>query len=194
MKSFTLEEIALACGGKFSGSESDKKTEITSVERDSRAVKNGSLFLAIKGERVDGHDYIEQCFQSGAACVVCEKPPLDCGKPYILVDSTLEAVKKIAKAYRQKFNIPIIGVSGSVGKTSTKEISVSVAVQSSATWNVTIRYLKLFNGSTLLALALNPTTRNVPLLLGRLLSMLEEEPIVIISGPYSPSITLEGVT
>lgn len=129
MKSFTLEEIALACGGKFSGSESDKKTEITSVERDSRAVKNGSLFLAIKGERVDGHDYIEQCFQSGAACVVCEKPPLDCGKPYILVDSTLEAVKKIAKAYRQKFNIPIIGVSGSVGKTSTKEMLYAVLSQ-----------------------------------------------------------------
>ena len=68
MKSFTLEEIALACGGMFAGSESDKKTEITSVERDSRAVKEGSLFLAIKGERVDGHDYIKQCFQSGAAC------------------------------------------------------------------------------------------------------------------------------
>lgn len=129
MKSFTLEEIALACGGMFAGSESDKKTEITSVERDSRAVKQGSLFLAIKGERVDGHDYIKQCFQSGAACVICEKPPLDCDKPYILVDSTLEAVKKIAKAYREKFNIPIIGVSGSVGKTSTKEMLYAVMSQ-----------------------------------------------------------------
>lgn len=129
MKSFTLEEIALACGGMFAGSENDKKTEITSVERDSRAVKQGSLFLAIKGERVDGHDYIKQCFQSGAACVICEKPPLDCDKPYILVDSTLEAVKKIAKAYREKFNIPIIGVSGSVGKTSTKEMLYAVLSQ-----------------------------------------------------------------
>lgn len=129
MKSFTLEEIALACGGMFAGSESDKKIEITSVERDSRAVKEGSLFLAIKGERVDGHDYIKQCFQSGASCVICEKPPLDCDKPYILVDSTLEAVKKIAKAYREKFNVPIIGVSGSVGKTSTKEMLYAVLSQ-----------------------------------------------------------------
>ena len=119
MKPFTLEEIAAACGGKYVGDAEKKQLCITSVERDSRCIKDGSLFLAIKGERVDGHDYIEKCFESGACCAVCEKPPINVQKPYILVDSTLEAVKKIAKAYREKFNIPIVGVSGSVGKTST---------------------------------------------------------------------------
>lgn len=129
MKPFTLEEIAAACSGKFVGSEEQKKLVITSVERDSRQVKNGSLFLAIKGERVDGHDYIEKCFESGAVCAVCEKEISTPSKPYILVDSTLEAVKKIARAYRKKFDIPIVGVSGSVGKTSTKEMLYAVLSQ-----------------------------------------------------------------
>lgn len=129
MKKFTLGEIAESCGGKFVGNDSDKNIEITSVERDSRQIKDGSLFLAIKGERVDGHDYIEKCFAGGAVCAVCEKPPVNEEKPYILVDSTLEAVKKIAKAYRRKFDIPVVGVSGSVGKTSTKEMLYAVLSQ-----------------------------------------------------------------
>lgn len=128
MKHFTLEEIAVACGGKYVGSERQKQLAITSVERDSRQIKDGSLFLAIKGERVDGHDYINKCYESGAICIICEKAP-DTDKPYILVDSTLEAVKKIAKAYRKKFDVPIVGVSGSVGKTSTKEMLYAVLSQ-----------------------------------------------------------------
>ena len=56
MKKFTLEEIAAACGGKYVGDENLKSTAISSVERDSRCIKENSLFLAIKGERVDGHD------------------------------------------------------------------------------------------------------------------------------------------
>ncbi|MCQ2513840.1 MAG: UDP-N-acetylmuramoyl-tripeptide--D-alanyl-D-alanine ligase [Ruminococcus sp.] len=129
MKNFTLEEIALSCNGKYVGDESLKTTAITSVERDSRNIKEGSLFLAIKGERVDGHDYIQQCFDMGAVCAICEKAPENPTKPYILVESTLEAVKKIAKAYRKKFDIPMIGVSGSVGKTSTKEMLYAVLSQ-----------------------------------------------------------------
>ena len=65
----------------------------------------------------------------GAICALCEKPPKKPIKPYILVDSTLDAVKKIAKAYRQLFSIPVVGISGSVGKTSTKEMISSVLSQ-----------------------------------------------------------------
>ena len=129
MKKFTLAEIAASCGGKYVGDEALKNTAITSVERDSRAVKDGSLFLAIKGERVDGHDFIEKCYDSGAVCAICEKAPENPKKPYILVDSTLNAVKDIAKAYREKFDIPVVGVSGSVGKTSTKEMLYAVLSQ-----------------------------------------------------------------
>ena len=126
MKHFTLEEIALACGGEYVGSEDMKNTAVSSIERDSRNIKENSLFLAIKGERVDGHDFIEKCYEAGAICALCEKPPVNPTKPYILVDSTLNAVKKVAKAYRELFDIPIVGISGSVGKTSTKEMIASV--------------------------------------------------------------------
>ena len=129
MKPFTLEEIAAACGGIYVGDEALRHTCITSVERDSRQIKDGSLFLAIKGERVDGHDFINKCYQSGAVCAICEVAPEKAEKPFILVLSTLEAVKKIAKAYREKFDIPVVGVSGSVGKTSTKEMLCAVLSQ-----------------------------------------------------------------
>lgn len=75
MKDFTLAEIAKACNGEYVGDESLKNAKITSVERDSRQIKDGSLFLAIKGERVDGHDFIEKCFVQGAVCALCEKAP-----------------------------------------------------------------------------------------------------------------------
>lgn len=129
MKPFTLAEIAAACGGTYVGSDAMKSAVITSVERDSRQIKDGSLFLAIRGERVDGHDYIQSCYDSGAVCALCERAPENAERPYILVDSTLAAVKKIAKAYREKFDIPIVGVSGSVGKTSTKEMLYAVLSQ-----------------------------------------------------------------
>ena len=129
MKKFTLREIAAACSGKYRGDEALLDTAITSVERDSREIKGGSLFLAIKGGRVDGHDFIEKCFDSGAVCAICEAVPENPSKPCILVPSTLDAVKKIGRAYREKFDIPIVGVSGSVGKTSTKEMLYAVLSQ-----------------------------------------------------------------
>ena len=129
MKPFTLQEIAAACGGTYVGSDEMKSAVITSVERDSRMIKDGSLFLAIKGGRVDGHDFINKCYESGAVCAICEKAPENAEKPYILVESTLDAVKKIGRAYREKFDIPIVGVSGSVGKTSTKEMLYAVLSQ-----------------------------------------------------------------
>lgn len=129
MKPFTLAEIAAACDGEYVGSEAMKSAVITSVERDSRQIKDGSLFLAIPGERADGHDFIEKCYAAGAVCAICERAPQNAVKPYILVPSTLEAVKKIGRAYREKFDIPVIGVSGSVGKTSTKEMLYAVLSQ-----------------------------------------------------------------
>ncbi len=129
MKHFTLKQIAASCGGKYVGDENLINTAVSSIERDSRNIKENSLFLAIKGARVDGHDFIEKCYNDGAICALCEKAPKNASKPYILVDDTLKAVKKIAKAYRELFDIPIVGISGSVGKTSTKEMVASVLAQ-----------------------------------------------------------------
>ena len=129
MKTFTLKQITDACGGLYVGDVNLINTPISSVERDSRQIKENSLFLAIKGARVDGHDFIQKCYDMGAICAICENAPQIATKPYILVENTLEAVKMIAKAYRELFHIPVVGISGSVGKTSTKEMIASVLSQ-----------------------------------------------------------------
>ena len=126
MREFTLSEIAEACGGKLICGGNAKLKTISSVVIDSRKVTQGSLFVAIKGERTDGHLYIEKAFDMGAVCAVSEQV-VDYDEPYILVDSSEQAIKDIAEAYRAKFpNIEVVGITGSVGKTSTKEIIAAV--------------------------------------------------------------------
>ena len=125
MKAITLKEIANSCSGQLFG---DENVLVTSIVTDSRQVTAGTLFAAIKGERVDGHNFVDQCINAGAVCaLVEEKPQCDCN--YILVESTLNALKKIAEYYRSLFTIPFIGITGSVGKTSTKEMISSVLSQ-----------------------------------------------------------------
>ncbi len=122
MKPLTLREIADSCKGTLYG---DPAIKITSIVTDSRQAGEGSLFAAIKGERADGHDFIAQVKKQGASCVLCESAP-DEDIPYILTPSTLVALKGIAKYYRSLFTIPFVGITGSVGKTSTKELIYSV--------------------------------------------------------------------
>lgn len=122
MKPLTLKEIANACNGTLVG---DENILVTSIETDSRKVQNGTLFVAVPGNKVDGHDFIEPSIEKGMACALCEKEP-NCNTPYILVPSSLQALKDIAAYYRSLFTIPVIGITGSVGKTSTKEMIASV--------------------------------------------------------------------
>ena len=125
MKPITLNEVAKACGGELHG---DPDIKITSIVTDSRQARAGSLFAAIKGARADGHRFIPMTVEQGAVCVLCEEAPA-VDTPYILVDSTLVALKGIAEYYRSLFSIPFIGITGSVGKTSTKEFISAVLAQ-----------------------------------------------------------------
>lgn len=126
MKNMTLENIAAACGGVYCGREEAKTEEVLEIVTDSRKAGKGSLFVAINGERVDGHKFIPAVFEQGALCVLSEQKQQDLGGPVILVESTLQAVKDIAEFYRQQLDIKVVGITGSVGKTSTKEVIASV--------------------------------------------------------------------
>lgn len=128
MKSFTLKQALDACKGQYFGEADLLEKEISSIVTDSRKVQKDSLFAAIAGERVDGHNFIPQCIEVGALCSLCEKTPAD-NSPHILVESTKQALIDIATAYRLTFSIPFIGISGSVGKTTTKEMIASVLSQ-----------------------------------------------------------------
>lgn len=99
--------------------------EITAITTDSRALTPGCLFAAIPGARVDGHDFIADAARAGAACVLCNRFA-DAAIPQIKVPDTQLALRRIAAFYRCQFDIPFVGVTGSVGKTTAKEMIASV--------------------------------------------------------------------
>ena len=126
MKNLTLEHITDCCHGTYIGTEEQQGFEVTGVVIDSRKVEAGNLFVAIKGERVDGHTFIDAVYEQGAAAVVSQQRLENPKGPYILVDSTTQALKDIAAFYRNSLDIKVVGITGSVGKTSTKEMIASV--------------------------------------------------------------------
>lgn len=129
MKNMTLENIARACGGEYIGAKEKRNCEITGAVIDSRLVEPGFLFIPMKGARVDGHDFIPAVFEKGALAVLSERELAEAAGPYILVESTEQAMKQLAKYYRRSLGIKVVGITGSVGKTSTKEMIASVLEQ-----------------------------------------------------------------
>ena len=129
MKNLTLRNIALACNGKFIGDPGLLEKEITSVITDSRKAEAGTLFVPIVGERVDGHTFIPQVMEAGALATLSERELPGAAYPYIQVGSSLQALKDLAAFYLEQLDIPVVGITGSVGKTSTKEAIASVLSQ-----------------------------------------------------------------
>ena len=129
MPNMTLENIAKACEGTYVGESADLQKVIAGAVTDSRKVEKDYLFIPIRGERVDGHCFIPDVFEKGALAVLSEAALDHPAGPYILVDSTTDAMKKIAAFYRTQLDIKVVGITGSVGKTSTKEMIASVLSQ-----------------------------------------------------------------
>lgn len=125
----TLKEIAVACGGIYYGDDDSYYKEVSSVTIDSRKIEKDCLYIAIRGARVDGHMFIPQSIQDGALCAISEKRIENVSYPYIMVNSCAQALKDIAEHYRKSLHLKVIGISGSVGKTSTKEMIASVLEQ-----------------------------------------------------------------
>lgn len=128
MDGMTIQKAALAYGGQLRGAGGFER-ELGRAVIDSRAVCPGDLFVAYRGERVDGHDYIAAAFERGAACCLAERVPEGETRPIILVDSVQRALEQIAAAYRATLSIPVVGITGSVGKTSAKEMIAAVLSQ-----------------------------------------------------------------
>ena len=126
MTNLTLENIAQVCNGKLNNWNSNDRREAQGVVLDSRLVQKDFIFIATVGERVDGHNFIHEVFEQGALAVICEKAPDTPNGPYILVENSLTALKSLAKWYRMQLNIKVVGITGSVGKTTTKEFISSV--------------------------------------------------------------------
>ncbi len=116
MEVLTTREIAMAVGGTV-----NEEKQVNNVCIDSRKVQMGCLFIAIKGENFDGHDFINLAVQNGAHAVMSHKN-IECDVPVIMVGDTSKALLNLAGYYRSRFDIPVVALTGSVGKTTTKEM------------------------------------------------------------------------
>ena len=144
---FTIQDILNATGGKLIAGNGQGK--ITDINTDTRVIREGMLFVALIGDSFDGNNYVNQAVKAGAVgCVVSREVEADTN--LILVEDTTKALGQIAKYHKERFNVPFVGVTGSVGKTTTKDM-ISCAL--SAKFNV-LKTQKNFNNHIGLPLTL----------------------------------------
>lgn len=123
MENIKLKSIAAYCGATISA---DDETVISGICKDTRFVQQGDLFIAIRGQKFDGHDFVSRAAKLGAAAVLVEHLCEDCSIPQLVVENSIRALGEIACGYRAQFSPRLVGITGSVGKTSTKEMIASV--------------------------------------------------------------------
>lgn len=129
MKQMTLQNITAACHGTYYGSQTLLSKEIGGIAIDSRKVEQNFLFVPLKGARVDGHKFIPQVMENGALATLSEERLENVPYPYILVQSCEQALADLSAFYRSTLDLKVVGITGSVGKTSTKETIASVLSQ-----------------------------------------------------------------
>ncbi|HUZ00019.1 MAG TPA: UDP-N-acetylmuramoyl-tripeptide--D-alanyl-D-alanine ligase [Thermomicrobiaceae bacterium] len=162
------------------------------VWHDSREVERGDLFVAVVGERLDGHAFVEQAFARGAAGALVDRAHAealgDAGGPLIVVGDTGEALLKLAASWRARHDVRVVGITGSIGKSSTKEAVWGVASQRFRT----LRSQRSFNneiGLPLSLLAITPETEVVVLELGGAYAFGEIERLAAIARPQIGVVT-----
>jgi UDP-N-acetylmuramoyl-tripeptide--D-alanyl-D-alanine ligase len=124
MWSLTLSDIIDATGGRLLYG---KPNGVRGISIDSRTIRKGELFVALKGERFDGHDFLPEALGKACGALVSVPPAAPpAGKIIIYVDNTLKALQDIAHRIRQESGIPVVGITGTNGKTTTKEMATSI--------------------------------------------------------------------
>jgi UDP-N-acetylmuramoyl-tripeptide--D-alanyl-D-alanine ligase len=121
---FKVFELVKATGGKLVSG--NMGLEVEDISIDSRQINKGSAFIAIKGDKFDGHDFVAEVVRRGAKCIIGHKLVKVKGAAFILVKDTQKALADIARFNRQRFDIPVIAVTGSNGKTTTKDMIAAV--------------------------------------------------------------------
>jgi len=127
VEQLSIREVVEAVGGSLL--KGSPGSFVTGVSTDTRSIKRGDLFFALKGEHADGHVYVGRALEAGASGVVISDEssvPLESNAAVVKVDDPLWALGELARHYRRKFDVRVVGITGSVGKTTTKEMLASI--------------------------------------------------------------------
>ena len=124
---FDLERVARITAGEFSGKKIN--CPLSGISTDSRNIAPGALFIPLRGERFDGHDYLSQAVKNGAAACLSEEVVAGLSVPVVRVANTLRALGDLAATYRLQLRGPLVAITGSAGKTTTKEMLASILTQ-----------------------------------------------------------------
>ena len=117
MEPITIREI-LDWTGAVPDREIDPGLIVTEISKNTKTLSNGAVFVPLKGEKFDGHDFIDSAVAAGAAAVFCSREERNAAVPRLMVENTLLAAQKLAAGYRRKLSPKVVGVTGSVGKTT----------------------------------------------------------------------------
>ena len=126
MFGYTVSDLAALVGGTLSG---EGSASVTSIVKDNRVAVPGCLFAAMPGEKSDGHRFIASAFDAGAVCALARFVPEGETRPVITVPDVQAALETIGADFRRRLTIPVLGITGSVGKTTAKEMVASVLSQ-----------------------------------------------------------------
>ena len=129
MNKIDMADVARYCGGDLYDFTADGNSSFEYVCTDSREADENTMFVATRGERVDGHDYISRAIELGCRCILCEYVPTDTsGKKvaFVVVENSIDAFADCAKGYREGSPLPSVAITGSVGKTTTKELCAAI--------------------------------------------------------------------
>jgi len=125
MIKFSLSEVAPALAATVIGNDD---VNFTGCSTDTRHIKPGSIYVALRGERFDGHDFVMEAQNKGASALIVEKP-VNCNLPSLRVADTRKALGDLARFWRQRFDLPVVAITGSNGKTTTKEMLRAIFAQ-----------------------------------------------------------------
>lgn len=187
----SLRDVLDGTEGTVRG-EAGQELSFSRVWHDSREVEPGDLFVAIVGEHLDGHDFVRQAFARGAAAAMVDRAHAavlsDAGGPLIVVADTLDALQRLAAYWRARHNVQVVGITGSIGKSSTKEVVWAVVSQRFRA----LRSQRSFNneiGLPLSLLAIGPDTEVVVLEIGGAYAFGEIERLAAIARPQIGVVT-----
>ncbi len=196
MENINLQEFIGAVGGSFLLG--DPHTAVRVISIDTRTLRRGDFYFAIKGPQFDGHDFLKQAIEKQAGGLVISRKDIDLGNPFpafpamIQVNDTTQALGDIAAFYRKKWSIPVVGITGSNGKTTTKEMLASILRQSAPTLS-TVGNLNNLIGVPLTLLQLSSNHRYAVVEMGSSLFG-EIKKLAAISRPTIGIITNIGYT